>query len=121
LIRSQHKLAASERLASLGRLVAGVGHEINNPLTYVLANLETALAELRERPTSSTGEQDELVELVAESLAGAERVRVIVRDLRIFSEAEETTPTSVELNRVIELAIKRMAAEVRPRARLVSD
>src|SRR5262249_17732020 len=69
LERSQAELAQSDRLASLGFLVAGMGHEINNPLSYVLGNLEelaqdSNLASARPR--------------IEEALEGARRVRDVV-------------------------------------------
>jgi PAS domain S-box-containing protein len=117
--RLRAKLLVSERLASIGTLAAGVGHEINNPLTYVLANLDLALSEMRTDVELSTAKKGELVELVTEALEGAERVRIIVRDLRVFSEAEDRVATAVDLNEVIDLAVKMTAEDTRPRARLV--
>ncbi|MET0412226.1 MAG: response regulator [Polyangiaceae bacterium] len=78
--------------AGLGPLAAGVGHEINNPAAYVLANL-TAMgaslgalaAELHQRPELSSRVHD-LYEMVQESLDGMERIRSTMHDLRALGE-----------------------------------
>jgi signal transduction histidine kinase len=79
LVLVKDALMQKERLAALGQLAAGVGHEINNPLTYVLGNLEVLLT--MDPPLS-----DDAREIVEEALDGAERVRQIVRDLRALGK-----------------------------------
>jgi signal transduction histidine kinase len=78
----QAQLERSERMASLGTLAAGVAHEINNPLTYVVANLE-------ELETACAG-RPELLEPVRQAREGVERVREVVRGLRSFSRGGST-------------------------------
>ena len=51
-VELKERLASQERLAGLGRLAASVGHEINNPLTYVLTNLDIGLEALADRAVS---------------------------------------------------------------------
>jgi signal transduction histidine kinase/CheY-like chemotaxis protein len=74
---AQSALVEAERHAVLGRLAAGVGHEINNPLTYLRLHLEEvrAWAAAHEAPPA-------VVESLAAVDDGAERIRRIVRDLR---------------------------------------
>jgi signal transduction histidine kinase len=83
---TEARLVAAERLVSMGRLAAGVAHEINNPLAWVMSNLEFAI------DRAGRGEGDpELAELLGEAKLGAERVRDIVRDLRVFARSEGET------------------------------
>jgi PAS domain S-box-containing protein len=111
------KLVQSERLASLGLLAAGVAHEINNPLTYVIGSLEVVARSLE------IGRVDPgtLSRLVRDARDGAERVRSIVRDLKMFSRVEEVRATQVDVRGPLEAAIAMAGNEARHRARLVVD
>jgi CheY-like chemotaxis protein len=77
----QARIAHNERLASIGVLAARVGHEINNPLTYVIGNLEIALGDLIPPGPS------EVRTILTESLEGARRIAGIVRRLRTISDS----------------------------------
>ncbi|MFC1706222.1 PAS domain S-box protein [Planctomycetota bacterium] len=138
------RLAQSDRLASVGLLAAGVSHEINNPLTYVLYNLERLVSELPELvaaikqlpwleasersviPGELTAEfspeqLDELVRYATDATDGANRVRRIVKDLKVFSRADDDTVGPVSLNSVVDRAIRMAHNEIKCRARLVRD
>ena len=82
-------------MASLGTLAAGVAHEINNPLSYVLGSLDLGLRELHGLQQLLQGHPNEELEHISGAVAaldsareGAERVRNIVRDLMDFSRAD---------------------------------
>jgi len=109
---------SSERMASVGGLAAGVAHEINNPLAYILSNLQVVLEELTNNHgvVSSSG-----VRALEEARTGAHRVREIVRDLKQLSRPEKTEVGPVQLNRVIESTISMAMTEIRHRARLIKD
>jgi two-component system, cell cycle sensor histidine kinase and response regulator CckA len=110
----------SDRMASLGTLAAGIAHEINNPLAYVIGNLES-MAEILgspERP-ASTGERTELGAQVRDARDGAERVRKIVHGLRSFSRSEAENRVPLALPDVLEAAIRLTGNEVRHRGELV--
>ncbi len=115
--RAEAKLAQAERLASLGMLAAGVAHEVNNPLAYVLGSLELIGREL------DSGEMDprSLRAFVRDAQEGAERVRAIVRDLKTFSRASEPRVRRLDVRAPLEAAIAMARNEVRHRARLVVD
>src|SRR3569832_1908205 len=76
-------LARSERLASLGTLLAGIVHELNNPLAYTLLGVDQALAQLERIPFSP--EAAALGELLREVRGGTRRVASIVGQLRSSS------------------------------------
>ncbi len=110
--RQQAQSAAGDRLASLGRLAAGVAHEIKNPLAYVLGHLEA----LSRAPLD-----DALAQRVREALEGAGRVRTIVDDLRSLSRADDERHGPVDLARVVESACNMASSHARHRATLIRD
>ncbi len=115
------KLVLTERMASLGTLTAGVAHEINNPLSYVLGNLRHLTTELLDRESQLPPEWlSEMRASTSEALEGGERVRRIVQDLLAFSRPSEKLG-SVDVHRVLELAISMAMSKIRYRARLVRD
>jgi PAS domain S-box-containing protein len=118
----QTRLAFSDRLASVGTVAAGMAHEINNPLAFVLANLDLLAEGLREVEGGVPSERvQSMLELVGEAREGAERVRKIVRGMKIFTHMDEKRPELVDLPRVLEVAVSMASSEVRHRARLVKD
>lgn len=114
--RLEARLLVADRMASLGTLAAGIAHEINNPLAYVLANLDYALEELGIRHESG-----DVISGLTEARAGAWRVSEIVRNLKTFSHGDEVPRQVIEVVPVVESAINMAANEIRHRARLVRD
>ena len=109
---TQARMSAADRMASVGTLAAGVAHEINNPLTAVIANLSM----LGER----IADPDNL-ELVDEARQAAELVQQIVRDLKVFSRSDEKKRGPLALRRVVESSLRMAWNEVRHRARVVES
>ncbi|MCF7984191.1 MAG: PAS domain S-box protein [Thiohalocapsa sp.] len=125
LKRAQTRLIGAEKMASLGRLVAGVAHELNNPISFVYGNVH-ALARYRERlqtyckavdasnppPDLLALKQDLRIEkllhdldpLLKGTLEGAERVRDLVQDLRRFSSGQQGELAELDLVHVLRTA-----------------
>jgi two-component system, NtrC family, sensor histidine kinase HupT/HoxJ len=123
---AQQQLLHSEKMASLGRLVAGVAHELNNPISFVLGNVH-ALARYSERlrqylAAIHAGQGAEslqalrstlriehvlgdLPSLIEGTLEGAQRTADIVGGLKRFSAMDPEARTPIDLNEVIERAI----------------
>lgn len=113
----QSQLAMRDRLASVGALAAGVAHEINNPLTYVLISLQNV-----ERAAAESGDDGDAVRAhVQLALRGTEHIREIVADLGTLARPSDDDLGPVDIESVIELAIKMSANELRFRARVVRD
>ncbi len=115
--RLEAQLMLADRMASVGTLAAGVAHEINNPLAFVLANVEFALAELR----AAAVEPLEVLRALGEARDGGLRVREIVRDLKAFSRADAEGSERIDLRRVLQSALGLAQNEIRHRARLEVD
>jgi signal transduction histidine kinase len=115
----EKRLTHAQKLEALGRLVAGVAHEINNPLSFVLANLDHVAKELVDQEDEWGGRARELREAAEEAHVGGRRIRQIVQDLTSFSRPDHPAPETVVLEEVMQFAL-RMArpafpAEVRVR------
>jgi PAS domain S-box-containing protein len=119
----QARLALADRLAALGTLSAGVAHEINNPLTYILIGIESVLKEIRRRgPDEPLGARlDVLVERLQGAMEGARRVRRIVSDLRTFGRADEEQERLIDPRAVLDSAASMVDSAIRYRARLLRD
>jgi PAS domain S-box-containing protein len=109
------QLIQADRLAAIGTMAAGVAHEINNPLGYLMLNLDWIARKLPES-AGDPANMEALVELLREAHRGAERVATIVRELRTFSRADGETRSRVDLSAVARSAIKIAGHEIRHRA-----
>jgi PAS domain S-box-containing protein len=105
-----------DRMSALGTLAAGVAHEINNPLTYVITNID--LVATRAATLDGTV-RDELSELISDARTGLERIHHIVKALRTFSRGDGETITPVDLTQVLDSSIDMASSHLRHRARLV--
>ena len=114
------RVALADRMSSVGTLAAGVAHEINNPLAYVMANLDYALSET---PGGSGGAPpaDDLAQVLREAREGAERIRLIVRDLKTFSRPADERMEWLDLHQALDSAATMAWNEIRHRARLVKQ
>jgi PAS domain S-box-containing protein len=113
----QSRLSLADRMASMGTLAAGIAHEINNPLAFVISNLGFLSDELRRSPVLAQG-PEEWRSVLNEAREGAERVRQIVRQLKAFSRPDEERVEPVDVHAVLDSAVMLAANEIKHRARL---
>lgn len=136
-IKSQ--LIQSEKMASLGTISAGIAHEINNPLSFVLTNSEVlkeylnsiinyiGKLEMIERDESEIQSLKSNVDfilqdtpmLMNESLEGIERIRQIVNGLRTFSRADDGEFKSFDVNSCIETSLRLVSNELKHKCKVV--
>ena len=107
------QLATSERLSALGTLAAGIAHEINNPLTYVMSNLEL----MREDLSAPTPPQlSDLREQSDDALEGLERISKIIQELRGFMRSRPSERAPVDITTATRSALSLCQHEVRRKA-----
>jgi PAS domain S-box-containing protein len=110
------RLQLASQLASVGTLAAGVAHEINNPLSFVIAALafvQESTGSLTERPSPELW--SEVNQSLSEALEGAHRIRDIVRDLKTFSHSAPEVGQKADLRAATEWALKVTAHQLRHR------
>jgi signal transduction histidine kinase len=125
----ESRLLHADRMAALGSLAARVGHEMNNPLAYLMANLSFAreeISRLRKALRTESREEalddfDEVLEALGESWDGADRLRVIVQDLHLLVREPPAHRAWVDIHQVLEDSLKLVRNELRHRARLDKD
>jgi PAS domain S-box-containing protein len=115
--QTEMQLMLADRMASVGTLAAGVAHELNNPLAAVIANLDMATHDLGALGAKVELPPD-LLEGLQDARLGAERVRMIVRDLKIFSRGHEEHRGAVDVRKVLESTLRLAQNEIRHRAKL---
>lgn len=144
LKRTQQQLVQSEKMASLGRLVAGVAHELNNPISFVLGNvmalrryagrlhtyIEAVNADNRAQPPELEQLRHELrIDRILEDMSplldgmieGAERTRDIVDGLKRFSAIDRQADEPFNLTEVVERAVRWVTRSVPPKFEVVLD
>jgi CheY-like chemotaxis protein len=108
-------------MASVGTLAGGVAHEINNPLAFLIANLEFIAGSMRELLAKTPDEEmKELAAAVSDSAHGAQRIRRIVADLKTLSRGDDFAAGPIEVRRALDLSLSMAMNEIRHRARLVT-
>jgi len=143
------QLIQSEKMASVGQLAAGVAHEINNPIGFVNSNLTTLnryvadmfrLIERYERWEGDAAKdvdnselsalkeeidlafiREDLVDLLAQTLVGIERVKKIVQDLKDFSRVDAPEWETADLHSCIESALNIGANELKYKTQIVKE
>jgi two-component system cell cycle sensor histidine kinase/response regulator CckA len=125
----EERVARSDRLAAIGTMSAGMAHEINNPLAYVLSNVTFAIDELRElkdqlRAVPSpmgnalASRVADITEALGDAREGSERVHRLVHDLGKLGRFDTAETAVLELSEVLETSIRMMENIARHHARV---
>ena len=144
LKNTQAQLLQQEKMASIGQLAAGVAHEINNPVGFVLSNLgsldkyskrlrdfidfQTNLLADIDDPAKAIQVQEarkklkldfitsDIIELIEESIDGCERVKKIVQDLKGFSRVDQAERQIVDINECLDITLNIARNELKYKA-----
>lgn len=120
---AEAQLVQMAKMASLGILAAGIAHEINNPLSFLISNLETLRDYTKniESATANKAITKDLTAITQESIEGAERIKKIVQDLRTFSRKSEAQRTLIDINQILESTLSILWNEIKYKADVVKD
>jgi PAS domain S-box-containing protein len=116
-MRLREQVVMTERLASIGMLAAGVAHEVNNPLAYVLNNIEMARRDIAPLGDATRTSREAL----GTALAGVDRIRTVVRDLLALSRVDDDAIGPIDAAAVIESTLLLAAQKIAERADLERD
>jgi two-component system, NtrC family, sensor kinase len=137
---TQTQLVQSAKLASLGELVAGIAHELNNPIGFIYSNIShlreysQALFKIIDKSRVNKNELDLLVveedyeyikkdfpKLIQSCEEGSHRAKEIVIGLRNFSRADEEKTEAFDVNKGIDSTLKLLGGEIKNRAKVIKD
>ncbi|MDP5135617.1 ATP-binding protein [Rheinheimera baltica] len=122
----QQSIIHQEKLATLGTLAAGVAHEINNPLAFVMSNVNTLtsytenlLSALTSRSAKNIDNNtltmilEDFPELVSDTNQGLCRIKDIVRNLLFFARTDAEVVSTLQLKDAVELALKLLGPKLK--------
>lgn len=130
----ERQVIQDDRVRAVGALAASVAHEINNPLTYVSANVDVAINELRRLDAGLRNGDDlrttiagaratihKLLEFLDAARTGAQRVARITRELRTFARGDDDPGVTADVGEAVRTVLDLVAREVEARARVVVE
>ena len=119
LKRAQNELVHQERLTAVGQLAAGIAHEVNNPASYVISNLDE-VGELCEQHMPAR-KQPQARQIVADAQHGLQHIVDIMQELSAFSRSDRNEKKEVSISSLLQGVQRLLSNELRHRATLTID
>ncbi|MCA9655772.1 MAG: response regulator [Myxococcales bacterium] len=120
--QAENLLRKAQRLEGLGRLAAGLCHEINNPLSFIVTSTELIEHELEAlQGRMPEGPHAELSELIGAISVGASRIAQLVRNIKLFARHSEATAELIAIDEVVDSALGMLRHRLRGRAELLAE
>ena len=114
--------AQTDRLASVGMLAAGVAHEINNPLTYVIGSLDLLQEDLPAlKKAADPVVLGELQDMVQEAKDGSLRVARIVSDLKTFARVDDDSLEEVTVETLLDRCVQMTHNQLKHKAKVIRE
>jgi len=121
LKEEETQLIHLEKMASLGTLSAGVAHEINNPLTFLVTNLNLMSGYIKEAGVTNEEKMKKIEETLEECVEGVDRIKRIVQDLLSFSHPSRGKRELVDVNELLDVTIRILWNEIKYKVDIVKD
>jgi signal transduction histidine kinase len=118
LKETETQLVQTEKLASLGRMSAGIIHEINNPLNFATTGLYSLRGISKSLPEAERAEYEEVLRDVED---GIKRVKTIVTDLRSFSHHENEKLDTIEVSEIVTSSLRFLSNEWKDKVQIEQD
>ncbi|GEM_PF-4486264 len=121
-LRSQALL--NDKLASVGTIATGIVHEINNPLTWLTSNLVYLKEKLKNLKSSDINQEKQRLkfeEVIDESIEGSNKIKEIIQDLKGFSRIDDKHLEPVDINKILDSAIKMTNFQFKNRIQINKD
>ncbi len=113
--RVEERLRMAQRLEGLGRLAAGLGHEINNPLSFIISNTEALQYELEAVGDALPAPvREDITELMRAIMIGSDRISQLVRNIKLFSRQSEAPVEPIDIEEAIYTAMRMVRGRLEP-------
>ena len=121
---TEAQLIQMEKMASIGILAAGIAHEINNPLSFLISNLEfmqDLARNIHKETDLNEAKASQILPVLQEAKEGVLRIKRIVQDMRTFSRKSESEKVKLNVNQMLDSTLTIIWNEIKYKAAVIKD